>query len=759
MPSNRHVFCCTPFWPLQYSAAVLNLSARCGRFSTVGKCAVNLDKLMRMINDLFRSFAITALAASLTCVVNAQWQLTASYPTDEGAIHLAWSSQPHELYQIQYADQLNTNWDGTTYWQVLYDNYPSHGTNTFWLDTGNYNLAPQVLHPRKLAGRFYRIMDLGPDTTSDEPWLSITNPTGGSVASGQLAVTVLAGTVQPVLSVVKLYVDGQEMPPADNILEYTDDTGVTNFQVATFYLNTCEWGNGAHVLFGTAECASGNGDVLNDSTPIATGHAVSGMVPVTFSNLITRISFTEPLFDPSSGQTQHVSAVFMANCNWTLSITDIGSNVVKTATGSGVAMGYDWDGTDNSNAILPGGVYFYYINAQTNGGPYPLLDGGSGGGDTNSPPVPSFASSSNGSVDAAELWAIAPGSDTAVPLIIYPPGFDTNGFTIFEASASEVRALSAPSSRTRMTLNGEGASADGATAASASSPAAPKRPPTNPVRGLAGTFGVCYDSFNGNGTNSIPVSPLDNGLNVHVYISMDGYAGGLTLVCAPVPAYKPEADNFISCMTHFGWQNTLLKYDSTLSMNDLKGSSAPINNVNLCVLMSHGAYGLGSTAVDFKANQCKQMYYPITSGASATYLRLSEMNLGGAGTNGLKWMAIIGCNSLQHNNWASMQGKGIKPYNSNLHLLLGSDTQQVAHYRLLWNWSTYMNYGNSTNYSPITVRNAWYQGAKDAYKGGKYGFTINYIVSGDTACFNDKIQTNATPQGSWRIDDPTQVYP
>ena len=331
---------------------------------------------MNTINGKLRSLLIiAALTASLSGVANAQLQFIASYATDEGAIHLAWVSQAHELYQVQYANDLNTNWDGTTDWEVLYDNYPSQGTTTFWLDTGNYNLVPQVLHPRNMATRFYRIMDLGPDTTSDEPWLSITNPTNGAVASGQLTVTALAATDQPVLSVVRLYVDGQEMQAADSVSEYTDDTGVTNYQAATFYLNTCEWGNGTHVLFATAECQSGQGDVIN-SGPIATGHAVSGFVPVTFSNLITRISFAEPQFDPSLGQTQYVSAVFMANCDWALSITDISSNVVRTATGSGVSMGFNWDGTDNSGASLPGGVYFYYINAQTNGGPYPLLDGG-----------------------------------------------------------------------------------------------------------------------------------------------------------------------------------------------------------------------------------------------------------------------------------------------------------------------------------------------------------------------------------------------
>jgi hypothetical protein len=59
----------------------------------------------------------------------------------------------------------------------------------------------------------------------------------------------------------------------------------------------------------------------------------------------------------------------------------------------------------------------------------------------------------------------------------------------------------------------------------------------------------------------------------------------------------------------------------------------------------------------------------------------------------------------------------------------------------------------------MTIHDAWYQAAKDAFKNGKFGYTIKYIVAGDNSCFNDKVATNATPTGTWHIDDPTQVFP
>jgi len=107
-------------------------------------------------------------------------QFTAVAVTDEHAIRLTWASTNNEVYEIDEADALAGNPDGTTAWNKLYDDYPSQGTNTFWLDTGNYNLAPQILHPKNMPMRFYRIVDLGADTLSDEPNVSVTAPTSGT---------------------------------------------------------------------------------------------------------------------------------------------------------------------------------------------------------------------------------------------------------------------------------------------------------------------------------------------------------------------------------------------------------------------------------------------------------------------------------------------------------------------------------------------------------------------------------------------------
>src|SRR5665213_4290949 len=162
---------------------------------------------------------------------------------------------------------------------------------------------------------------------------------------------------------------------------------------SNYVINTCEWWNGAHVLFAVATARStlaGPSGVY----PVYTSHGVSSYMPVTFSNLISRIAFSQPFFQPSLGQTQEVTATFAANCDWTLQVLDENSNVVRTATGSGNWMTFDWDGTGDGETNIPDGVYYYYVSAETNGLADEIVTNSPGGGG-GSPPSPDFARASS----------------------------------------------------------------------------------------------------------------------------------------------------------------------------------------------------------------------------------------------------------------------------------------------------------------------------------------------------------------------------
>ncbi|MGH7953450.1 MAG: DUF6345 domain-containing protein [Limisphaerales bacterium] len=612
-----------------------------------------------------------------------------------------------------------------------------------------------------MAMLFYRILDEGSDSLlTDEPTVGIDVLTNNTIVSGELTFTVTAATDQPGLHGTILYVDGQEMQGADSTTNYT--IGSTNYETDTYSINTCEWLNRTHILFATTEATSQYSSQENGGA-VLTGHGVSPFVSVLFNNLVEGISFSQPSFDPSSGQTQQVSAVFPLNSDWTLNIVDVYSNVVQTASGSGMSMLYNWDGTSNGTN-LPNGLYYYYITAQTNGESDEIVGGGSGGSSGGSPPSPDFAFS-----ETPELWAMSADDSDAVPLAIYPPGFDTNGLTIFSASPAEINAARTSVSRTSFGSMDSGFSPDGIGDPSyvtplpnpQPSPPTPQRPPNNPVRGLAGTIGVAADTYTANGTTNGPsVGPLDNGYHIGLYIYMQGSTSARSN--PPRPEHKTEVSTFVKTMQFYGWSNPLNEIDDQLNINDLRGSGSKFNSVNMAIFLGHGTYGTSADNAS-GANGCEQMYYTVTSGTSAQYLRLSEMNMGGAGANGLKWMVLDQCYSLFHANWSNMQSLGVKPYNSNMHLILGAQTETWTSSRKWENFAHYMNYGTSIlagHYSPLTIRNAYYQATQDAFHGVSLppGTTTTLAVAGDSACLDDTLQSTNTPSGSWQWTSQP-VYP
>jgi len=681
------------------------------------------------------------LASNLQAQTNLQF--TGVSVTDEKATRLAWTSQPGGIYEVDEADSLIDTNTGATTWNVLYEDYPSQGTNTFWLDTGNYLADTTIPHPSQSPMRFYRVVLTGTNTTPIIPTVSIISPTNSTIANGAISVTVTVNSDQFFLS-TKLYVDGQEMNEADVSTNWTDDGG-TNYVQDTYIINSCEWPNGSHTLFATAYCQSGASGP-HDSSPILIGYGVSPFVPVNFDNLITHIAFSQPFFAPEDGQTQQVTASFTANCDWTLQIMDSSNNAVRTATGSGDSMEFDWDGKDDGGSDLPVGNYTYSFSAETNGEAFSMMSGRS-----------SFASRSVID-DSAQLWAVAPDSENVVPLAIYPQGFDTNSLTIFSAMTSEVESLTA-STRSESAFStdseSDSSSSSDADTPSSQNSSAPTRPPTNPVKGHAGVYGFAYDTYSANGPH-FQLGPPSNGLLGHVGLEGND-AGQSTFNYDPLPQYKKESSNFVKAMKKGNWSQGFARADDHWSINDLRGSGSIFNGVKLGLVLLHGTYGTTADSTS-SANMCKQMYFPITAGQSAQYVRMSEMSLGSSAANGLKWMAIAACNSLFHTDWNNMQSLGVHPYNSNLHLLLGTGTVVYTDDHIMELWAKYMTKGTSG--TPMTIKDAWINAAHDAYHNSHFPYanSMMFAVAGDSSCMSDTLSSSSAPGGSWTYSSQT-VWP
>src|ERR1017187_5514034 len=152
--------------------------------------------------------AILTVVITLAAQANAQLQFTGVRATVENAIQLYWQSDSNALYEIDYADQLVDASLGGPVWTPLYTDYPSHGTNTFAADAGNYDQVPSITHPKNSPMRFYRVVLTGANT-GDMPIVAISSPGNGAVASGSLTVSVNASSTQMLVD-TRLYVDGEE---------------------------------------------------------------------------------------------------------------------------------------------------------------------------------------------------------------------------------------------------------------------------------------------------------------------------------------------------------------------------------------------------------------------------------------------------------------------------------------------------------------------------------------------------------------------
>ncbi len=665
-------------------------------------------------------------ALAINVVAQTNLQFTSVNATVEGAIQLHWASTNHELYAIQYANALATNTDGSTAWNTLYDAYPSHGTNTFVGDFGNYDVMPAIPHPKYMPMRFYRIVDKGADNdTTDNPSITITSPTNGSVLSGQITVTVVATCSNLPIVTTELYVDGQEMDESDDGSNYV--------------INTCEWANGSHTLFAVATARSTSSGP-SGSFPIYTSHGVSSYMPVAFSNLISRISFSQPFFEPSLGQTQEVTATFAANCDWTLQIEDTDSNVVRNVSGSGNSMTFDWDGTGDGETNIPDGNYIYLISAETNGEADALISGGSG------------SSSALALSRSSELWAVAPDSEDVVPLAIYPPGFDTNGLTIFSATPSEIEALTSSSSDESFEADSVSPAYSGPSGQSSS---APTRPPTSPMKNSVGTYGVAYFDWSSPQTVNIPQN------HVLGVCHLDGGSGS-TVHFDPLPEGPNFSLNFIRTMSKAGWKIEYSRSDSLLHANDMRrsdqgyGGSELFTTAEIGLFLDHGSYG---TDPDYNpgSSGSYQTYFRCSSDSGDNgWLRMCQIGFGGD----LKWLGILACNSL--NTFDSMSSAGAIPLKTT-HLVCGCATVAAVGEDSGALWAKKMLGGIFR--SQEQVANAWFDAGHEEYQFATNSTgTIVFRVAGYPECMNDTIKNNTAPTSPssapgnlTKVDQ--QVYP
>ncbi|MEI7732287.1 MAG: hypothetical protein WCO56_22120 [Verrucomicrobiota bacterium] len=267
---------------------------------------------------------------------------------EAGAISLRWESETNAIYRIEYANFLETPMN----WQTLYDDYPSHGTNTLWTDAGQELYVPDIAHPRDKGWRFYRVVKINTNANLNASisFLALTND---SILSSHNWIGVSANSTS-YLAGIRLFIDGHEL---DEI-----PASETNF-----YLNTHEWRNGTHVLFSAVAANDGWESTDNDSN-LQVGYSLTPLINVSFDNYVSQ--FRHQYLD-SEQTTQKLSAAFPAYSDWTLYITNSDAALVRTATGSGYGLEYVWDGRDDTGQEVAIGFYLAAVEATATTAPSP----------------------------------------------------------------------------------------------------------------------------------------------------------------------------------------------------------------------------------------------------------------------------------------------------------------------------------------------------------------------------------------------------
>lgn len=194
------------------------------------------------------------------------------------------------------------------------------------------------------------------------------------------------------------------------------------------------------------------------------------------------------------------------------------------------------------------------------------------------------------------------------------------------------------------------------------------------------------------------------------------------------------------------------KWDATDIMKPDRGGNSIFNTCNFGMLMTHGSYGnTGSTGTEDDGVS----YTYVWLGAD-DYVRLSDMDFGSAGTNGLRWMTVFACNILRPYNYNSMNDAGLIPVNENLHLLIGPSTDSVAVQGVGYEYAHNLTTKNQSIVDAFNNAMETELAANGLFVTG----TIKMAVSYWPSCLNDKLSASTDPDTSDGLQyQETQVFP
>jgi hypothetical protein len=144
-----------------------------------------------------------------------------------------------------------------------------------------------------------------------------------------------------------------------------------------------------------------------------------------------------------------------------------------------------------------------------------------------------------------------------------------------------------------------------------------------------------------------------------------------------------------------------------------------------------------------------------------SYLRLSDMDFGSTGTDGLRWMTLLVCNTLYPANVTSMANNSRLPDNANLHLLLGASSFMYGTPYLGILYASNMVFDVAIKTSFENAGRAAYAKAYASGAAAQATMTnsVTFRTMGYNSCINDtlRVYNDPDPNTSFQIID-TPVY-
>lgn len=582
---------------------------------------------------------------------------------------LQWASQTNEIYRIDYTV-------GLTNWTTAIDDLASQGTNTLWADLGSesaFEPRPSSTDP-EAPYRFYRAVVTGYMSNDLPATITVSNISAGSVLTGLTNVLVGAQSESNLIS-GRLLLDGNEV-------------AIDSGNGYDFPLETRFYPNGTHVVSVQVEDSgdtgtTGGDDPVPDPTSEVGASYATKSISVTFSNFLSDAHLKYKGYRPDLGQTQQVYATWASPRDWQVDITpaDDTNTIYRTFTGSGTRVAVTWDGLDSNGQDLSPQRIAYVI--------YDLGQ--------SSASMAAASASSETDKEAMMWWAQrADGSREAVPLAIYPPGFDMSGFVIFEAPQPKVQIESVVSAN----VESYGNEPNGPMDSGGSNAPFILYSTYKPL----GRFGMLYQGHHP-AFGSYPRPPRGAPFGQVTFATSSGFPWG------KLKAPRRIANFLVQAFPTAGYPLGFIYADdqwggSAIQKSSLGGSNI-FNDVNLGLFVGHSAAGKENIV----ALGHPQTYVPVYNKGSDsfTWVGMNDMRFG---SSNLKWVAFYSCNLFRDSAYRSfgcysqMKNSGHLAITTDLHIMQSYATEVTVHPDMGKFWVPAL-IGGTINTSFHTVLGAW----------------------------------------------------